>query len=138
MTSLSASLPHPSAVELRRWTLGDFGELRDLRASLREALTETEAAGLRDLCDRMTVVATELATNALRHGVPPTTVRLLRQDGRLIIDVADHDLDAYPYVADDRPLGAGGLGLQLTKTFAGDVGWYTTDVAKHVWAGFPG
>ncbi|MET0424880.1 MAG: ATP-binding protein [Actinoplanes sp.] len=137
MSSLSASAPYPAAAELRRWTLDSFGELRGLRASLREALTEMATANLEDLCDRVTVVATELATNALRHGLPPTTVRLMREDHRLILDVADHDLDAPPRVDEDRPLGAGGLGLQLTKSFAIDVGWYTEDVTKHVWASFP-
>jgi serine/threonine-protein kinase RsbW len=51
--------------------------------------------------------------------------------------VADHDLDAAPEVDEARPLGTGGLGLKLTKTFAIDVGWYTTNVTKHVWASFP-
>lgn len=137
MASLS-STPYPAAVELRRWTLDDFGELRGLRASLREALRETTADGLGDLCDRVTVVATELATNALRHGLPPTVVRLMREDDHLILDVADHDLDARPRMDEDRPLGAGGLGLKLAQTFAIDVGWYAADRTKHVWASFPG
>jgi hypothetical protein len=49
---------------------------------------------------------------------------------------ADTDT-AEPQLINDRPLGAGGLGLRLTKTFAGEVGWYTTDATKHVWASFP-
>jgi two-component sensor histidine kinase len=85
----------------------------------------------------MTVVANELATNALRHGLPPTVVRLLRAGDHLILDVADHDLNAAPEVVDDRPLGEGGLGLQLTQTFAVDIGWYTANRTKHVWASFP-
>jgi anti-sigma regulatory factor (Ser/Thr protein kinase) len=135
MSSLPASDPYPSAAEKCRWTLASFGDLRVLRAQLREALAESD--GTSDVTDRMTVVANELATNALRHGLPPTVVRLLRQGDRLIIDVADHDRDAEPRVAEDRPLGAGGLGLQLTRTFAIDVGWYATDATKHVWASFP-
>jgi serine/threonine-protein kinase RsbW len=55
----------------------------------------------------------------------------------LILDVADHDLAAEPQLINDRPLGAGGLGLRLTKTFAGEVGWYTTDATKQVGASFP-
>jgi serine/threonine-protein kinase RsbW len=133
MTSLPTSVPHPAAVELRRWTLDNFRELRLLRAALREAVADT--AG--EVSDRMAVVATELATNALRHGLPPTVVRLLGDGDRLIIDVADHDLAAEPTVDEDRPLGAGGLGLQLTRTFAIDVGWYAAEQAKHVWASFP-
>ncbi|MGK5680549.1 ATP-binding protein [Actinoplanes sp. URMC 104] len=137
MSGLRPAAPYPAAVELRCWTLDAFGELRRLRAALREAI-ENNAAEVDDLFDKMAVVATELATNALRHGLPPTEVRLLRYDHRLILDVADYDVGTLPEVDDSRPLGAGGLGLQLTKTFAIDTGWYTTETTKHVWASFPG
>lgn len=137
MSALRPSVPAPDADELRCWTLGTFGELRGLRASLRETI-ESHSAEIDDLFDKMAVVATELATNALRHGLPPTEVRLLRADDHLILDVADHDLGSLPELDEDRPLGAGGLGLQLTKTFAIDVGWYATSATKHVWASFPG
>ncbi len=136
MSALRPSAPSPSAAELRCWKLATYGELRGLRAALREAI-ERHTDEVDDLFDKMAVVATELATNALRHGLPPTEVRLLGEGDRLILDVADHDLGTRPEVAEDRPLGAGGLGLQLTKTFAVDVGWYTTDSTKHVWASFP-
>jgi anti-sigma regulatory factor (Ser/Thr protein kinase) len=137
MPSLPASIPHPAAVELRRWRLDNFRELRRLRADLRDAVAGSADRTPVDLAERMAVVATELATNALRHGLPPTEVRLLRDHDRLIIDVTDHDLAAGPVLDEDRPLGAGGLGLQLTREFAVDVGWYVGDATKHVWAGFP-
>jgi serine/threonine-protein kinase RsbW len=137
MASLPASVPYPSAVEVCRWTLAAFSDLRVLRAALRNVLAEAAGLGPGDVADRMTFVATELATNALRHGAPPTVVRLMRVRDRLIIDVADYDRDAEPHVAEGRPLGAGGLGLQLARTFASDIGWYATDVTKHVWASFP-
>jgi anti-sigma regulatory factor (Ser/Thr protein kinase) len=138
MPSLPASVPHPAAVELRRWRLESFRELRRLRADLRDVMAGGDARAPGDLAERMAVVATELATNALRHGLPPTEVRLLRDHDRLIIDVADHDMAAAPVLDEDRPLGAGGLGLQLAREFAVDVGWYLSDLTKHVWAGFPG
>lgn len=137
MTSTHASVPFPAAVELCRWSLAGFPELRQLRAALCDEIRQAPSDELNDLVDRMTVVATELATNALRHGLPPTVVRLLRQDDRLILDVADHDLDAPPRMDEDRPPGDGGLGLRLAQSFAVDVGWYTTGVTKHVWASFP-
>jgi serine/threonine-protein kinase RsbW len=137
MTSLPASGPHPGATELHQWTLDSFGELRRLRAALMQAVGETTDPERNDVFDRIAVVATELATNALRHGLPPTVVRLLREDERLIIDVADHDPDAAPRLDENRPLGKGGLGLQLTRNFATDVGWYFGDDTKHVWASFP-
>ncbi len=137
MALLPASVPHSSAAVLRSWTLDGFQGLRGLRAALRDTVAETSGPDLGEVLDRMSVVVTELATNALRHGLPPTVVRLLRAGNRLIIDVADHDLAAAPRVDEDRPLGAGGLGLRFTRTFAIDVGWYATDGAKHVWASFP-
>lgn len=137
MTSLPAPVPYPQAAEICSWTLGTFSDLRNLRAGLRAAVTPAIRTGPSDAVDRMALVVTELATNALRHGLPPTVVRLLRAGDRLIIDVADHDRHAEPAVDTGRPLGAGGLGLQLTRTFALDVGWYSTEVTKHVWASFP-
>jgi serine/threonine-protein kinase RsbW len=131
MTMLPAAVPQPAGVELGSWTLDSFRGLHELRAAVREA------AGSGQVSDRMSVVVTELTTNALRHGRPPAVVRLLHAGDRLVIDVADHDLTALPELAEDRPLGTGGLGLQLTKRFATELGWYTTDVTKHVWASFP-
>jgi len=139
MTTLRTSPPPPEAAELGRWTLDSVEELRTLRASLHRALTGgvlADGAALDDIPERMVLVATELATNAIRHGCPPTTVRLLRADGFLVLDVADHDMRSVPELADTRPLGAGGRGLWLARQFSVDVGWYATDDAKHIWASF--
>jgi serine/threonine-protein kinase RsbW len=137
MTTLPASVPYPRAAEICRWELGAFGDLGDLRAALRRAVADAITTAPGDAVERMALVVTELATNALRHGRPPAVVRLLREGDRLIIDVADHHRYAEPAVDTGRPLGAGGLGLQLAQSFALDVGWYATDVTKHVWASFP-
>jgi len=130
MTSMPTSIPYASAVELGRWTLHSYRDLRVLRSGLRAMAEGHHAEG-------MVVVANELATNALRHARPPAVVRLLGEPGRLILDVADHDPAAEPQPAGDRPPGAGGLGLRLTATFATDLGWYANAVTKHVWASFP-
>ncbi|MFG1953074.1 ATP-binding protein [Micromonospora sp. NPDC048830] len=140
MGSLRTSPPPPHATELQRWELGTGAELRGLRASLHEALTgHALGAGeqLDDIPERVVLVATELATNALKHGLPPTTVRLLCADDVFILDVADHDLSTVPEFGDTDPLGAGGRGLQLAHAFSLDVGWYATPHAKHIWASFP-
>ncbi|GGN99969.1 hypothetical protein GCM10010112_94220 [Actinoplanes lobatus] len=134
MTSLPAPVPHPAATEQRRWTLSSVQDLRRLRAELREAVTGTLIDD--DGLDRIAVVATELATNALRHGRPPTVIRLLEEPGHLILDVADHDLTGEPLFDQSRPIGSGGLGLHLARTFATDLGWYRTPTTKHVWAVF--
>ncbi|MFC7529607.1 ATP-binding protein [Actinoplanes sp. GCM10030250] len=153
MTALPASVPHTGAVELYSWTFDSYRGLRRLRAALREALGVSSpsvssvfippspvpralVSSRSDVGDRIAVVATELATNALRHGSPPAVVRLMQLDRRLIIDVADHDLEAEPRFDVERPPGSGGLGLMLARSFAVDVGWYRSEDSKHVWASF--
>ena len=135
MTSPPAPVPHPAATELRRWILHSVGDLRRLRAGLREAAAATPL-GDHDTLDRLAVVATELATNALRHAGAPALVRLLREPAALIVDVADHDPDGEPRFDEERPLGRGGLGLRLARDFATDLGWHRTVTTKHVWARF--
>lgn len=140
MGRLSSSSPPPQAVELRRWTLSEAVHLRGLRASLHEELTGDvlgEGEALAEVPELIALIATELATNALRHGIPPTIVRLLATDDCLILDVADHDVGSLPEVADARPAGAGGRGLQLARALSLDVGWYATDSTKNIWASFP-
>jgi anti-sigma regulatory factor (Ser/Thr protein kinase) len=144
MIPAEASWPPAGARDLCRWVLDDPAELRTLRSSLVEAITGRApglhlavSAALGDVAETMVVIATELATNALRHGLPPTIVRLGRTDQVFVLDVADHSPEAVPEYADDRPPGAGGLGLHLAKQFALDLGWYTEDNTKHVWAEFP-
>ncbi|MGN9774539.1 ATP-binding protein [Micromonospora sp. H33] len=140
MGRLSTSPPPPQATELRRWTLSDATDLRGLRASLHEELTGSvlpEGAALDEVPELIVLIATELATNALRHGIPPTIVRLLATDDCLVLDVADHDLSSVPELADIRPVGAGGRGLQIAQELSADVGWYATDTTKNIWATFP-
>lgn len=140
MAQLRTSPPSPQATELRRWQLSSAADLRGLRASLHQALTGEElVAGedLHEVPELMVLVASELATNALRHGIPPTTVRLLVAEDRFILEVADHDLSTIPELADTRPMGAGGRGLQIAEAVSLDVGWYATDRTKNIWAAFP-
>ncbi|MEU8240741.1 ATP-binding protein [Actinoplanes missouriensis] len=147
MTALPASAPHEGALELGRWTVEDYHGLRHLRTALRRAVEElggpgapADGSGLPDeddVSERIAVVATELATNALRHGRPPVEVCLSRLGERLVLDASDHDLRAEPQFDVERPLGQGGLGLLLARTFAIEVGWYRDSAAKHVWASFP-
>lgn len=138
-SSLTASAPAPMT-EFRSWVLDTPAELRDLRASLYQALTGEPfpaEAQLDDVPEKMVLVATELATNALRHGLPPTVVRLCRAGADFVLDVSDRDPRIIPEFAGERPPGAGGLGLQMARKLALDIGWYIEDGTKHVWARFP-
>jgi serine/threonine-protein kinase RsbW len=140
VNGLSTSPPPPDAEELNAWILETAAQLRGLRADLVEALNVHASvmnSELDGIPDRMVLVVTELATNAIKHGHPPTLIRLLRTEDQFVLDVADHDLTAFPELAETRPINAGGRGLHLAQAFALEVGWYATDDTKHIWAVFP-
>ncbi|WP_229070092.1 ATP-binding protein [Actinoplanes sp. DH11] len=139
METIRTSPPPPYAELVKVWTLVSPTELKQLRAALqRELIAHPLLPDVDhdDILDRIVLVATELATNAFRHGLPPTEVRLMRNHENVILDVADHDLTSVPELAHTRPPHAGGRGLLLAITFSLDVGWYATDDAKHIWATF--
>jgi serine/threonine-protein kinase RsbW len=137
MTGWDMRRPPSPDEELARWTLAGALELRVLRAALQQAVMAQPAAVDReDLGERLTIVATELAGNALRHGRPPTVVILQRSDGKLVVDVLDNDPGSVPAVDDLRASGEGGLGLVLVQSLAQEVGWYPTETGKSVWAAF--
>jgi serine/threonine-protein kinase RsbW len=135
MSSLRSSRPPSGCTEVGSWTLGDSRQLSALRHSLQDAL-DGRCEQLDEVPEKVALVASELATNALRHGLPPTVVRLLRSDEAFVLDVADHDTAVIPQPEDDEPDSEGGRGLQIARRLALDVGWYAAEKTKHVWARF--
>ncbi|ADL44155.1 ATP-binding protein [Micromonospora aurantiaca] len=139
MGQLRTSPPPPQASELERWVLDSPEDLRGLRASLRDALNRhglVQGADLDEVPHLVVLVATELASNALRHGRPPTIITLLATDDRFLLDVADHDVSSVPELTDIHPMDSGGRGLFLAQSVSLDVGWYGTEKTKNIWASF--
>ncbi|MEU4788924.1 ATP-binding protein [Micromonospora tulbaghiae] len=139
MGQLRTSPPPPQASELERWMLDSPEDLRGLRASLREALNRhglVQGEDLDEVPHLVVLVATELASNALRHGRPPTLITLLATDDQFLLDVADHDVSSVPELTDISPTDSGGRGLFLAQSVSLDVGWYATDKTKNIWASF--
>ncbi len=137
MGSSRASPPPTEKVQIGQWALGTFAELRLLRASLRQVLAGQpvpDGGSLDSVPEKIAVIATELAANAIAHAKPPTTVRLFRTGTTFILDVADNDPWVVPQFAGGRPLRAAGLGLHLARKLSLDIGWYVADGTKHVWA----
>lgn len=136
---MTKSRPPPHTAELRRWSLVRPDDLRSLRRSLEQVLADLRPTGdevLADVFERISLVATELATNALQHGLPPTVVRLLRQDDRFVLDVADHDPHHAPVDTAVSLTNQRGRGLPIARAMSLDLGWYPAGDAKHVWASF--
>jgi hypothetical protein len=138
VTVAHATVP-PGFVEIGAWPLHGLGDLATLREGLHRMLTGGPLPADRALeatPERVVLVASELATNALRHGLPPTVVRLLSDGRELVVDVVDHSPEV-PVVAGRRSPGAGGFGLVLAQRAATAVGWFRAGTGeKHVWARF--
>jgi serine/threonine-protein kinase RsbW len=140
MATPSAPRPPTLDAEIQRWALDNPTQLRSLRASLLDTITDAPGATgyvLAEVAEKILIVATELASNALRYGRPPTIVRLCRTGQDYIIDVVDNDPTTQPEHPLQRQPASGGWGLVLARALAQDVGWYVTTTAKHVWARFP-
>jgi len=137
---LSSSRPPATFQLVKSWVLDTTDELAALRVGLlRELAAESANPGavLDEVADNMVLIATELATNAIKYGLPPTEVRLLHAGHVYLLDIADQDTANVPYVAGPRALAEGGFGLRIAQRLALEVGWYADDGVKHVWAVLP-
>ena len=114
---------------LGSWRLDSTADLRRVRRALHDALRTA-----RHVSGPVVLVASELATNALHHGVPPVVLALGRVEDGHLLDVADGSVDAVPTYSSYRPAGEGGFGLYLVGRMADEVGWYAAEGRKHVWA----
>lgn len=137
---LPISRPPGGFAPVRSWALASTAQLRTLRHQLADEIGAGTSSARQDLeatPDKLVLIATELAANALTHGLPPTIVTLSRTDTQWLLDVADHDPESEPVYAGARITGAGGLGLHLARQLSLEVGWYTTERTKNIWATFP-
>lgn len=136
---LVTSMPPSEYEPVEEWVLSSTEDLSALRAGLMGTLERHGAKStgrLSSTPDKLVLIASELATNALRHGLPPTIVRLARHHERFLLEVADHNTSTEPVYAGRRIPGAGGVGLHMARQLSLDVGWYRTDDVKTVWATF--
>jgi anti-sigma regulatory factor (Ser/Thr protein kinase) len=137
---LESAPPPERFAPVREWTLDSVTDLSRVRSELLQEVTAAHAEPqlrLGRVPENMVLVASELATNALQHGRPPTVLSLHADAQDYLLDVGDADLHSTPVIAGERPSGAGGFGLMIARRLSQEVGWYVTETAKHVWAIFP-
>nr|BFD80800.1 SpoIIE family protein phosphatase [Streptomyces sp. Xyl84] len=86
---------------------------------------------LDDLVDITELLVSELVTNAVRHGTPPITLRLLRLD-RLRCEVSDHGR-MLPHMRLAGPADEGGRGMHIVSMLGCRWGADRTNDGKTVW-----
>ncbi|RGA04714.1 ATP-binding protein [Microbispora triticiradicis] len=98
--------------------------------------------GMTDLLDGMELVVSELATNALRHGMTLTCDRprevirlsLIRRGPHVACAITDPGSNA-PVLRDPSPFEPGGLGLHIVESLSACWGWCPlVPQGKAVWA----
>ncbi|MBT2456634.1 ATP-binding protein [Streptomyces sp. ISL-86] len=112
---------------------------RQTVASAREFTAVTlDAWGVTSRRDEMLLCVSELATNALLHGVPPGRcyhLRLFRFEGTVRVEVHDSG-GGRPRVADRDETGERGRGLLLVAAVADRWGVGPRSPGKIVWCEF--
>jgi anti-sigma regulatory factor (Ser/Thr protein kinase) len=78
------------------------------------------------------LVVSELTTNTIVHTHSAPTVVASFDDGRLRIEVHDHD-PAPPRPCDRSDASGAGRGLRLVAAVTDGWGWSPTRSGKHVW-----
>ncbi|MDQ0797987.1 ATP-binding SpoIIE family protein phosphatase [Streptomyces sp. B1I3] len=88
-----------------------------------------------DAGDAVELAVSELVTNAVRHGSPPLTVRLIRTDA-LTVEVSDSSPSA-PHLRHARSVDEGGRGLFITAQLSTRWGTRYAHPMKTIWAELP-
>lgn len=107
------------------------GQARQARGLITRTLT---GWGLPHLTRTAVMVGHELVANALRHGMPPAALRLLRRDGAVLIEVGDAS-PALPRIAEiDNEASMSGRGMFIVSRLARSWGVRPQSTGKVVWA----
>ncbi|WP_336027606.1 ATP-binding protein [Geodermatophilus sp. FMUSA9-8] len=114
------------------YELATAAQLRTMRAGLREWLPAVTSDP--DLLDELLLTLDELASNGLRHGLPPVRVSVAPSAGDLLLAVSDAVPECAPEPATGRDPAQGGMGLNLVADLSIACGWDVHDGRKHVWA----
>jgi pimeloyl-ACP methyl ester carboxylesterase/anti-sigma regulatory factor (Ser/Thr protein kinase) len=90
--------------------------------------------GVGDLAEDAALVASELVTNALRHGLPPVSLAVSLEAATLRVAVHDGRPEALPLPRDLRDDETNGRGLVIVGRLAQRWGWDRDESGKSVWA----
>ncbi|MFF9983920.1 ATP-binding protein [Streptomyces erythrochromogenes] len=132
---------HPVNVHIQPALLRErfYPRSRQTVRPARELAAETlHASGVTCRRDDVLLCVSELATNALLHGVPPGRgyrLRMLRYDGTVRVEVHDSG-GGRPRIGRRDPAAEGGRGLPLVAAVADRWGTVARVPGKAVWCEF--
>ncbi|PFG39737.1 hypothetical protein ATJ97_2250 [Georgenia soli] len=131
--------PHLRAARaVGRWQVRSPADLPLLRRAVLAAELRTGAGAREASLDhsRLALVATELATNALKYASGPCVAGISRAAGGWLLEVIDSSPESPPVRCPPEPGRPGGNGLLIIEQLSSRWGWYraTDGVHKHVWA----
>ena len=134
--------PHLRAARaVGRWQVRTAADLPLLRHAVRAAELRTGAGAEETRLDhsRLALVATELATNALKYASGPCVVTIFRMAGGWLLEVVDSRPDSPPVRHPPEPGRPGGNGLLIIEQLSSRWGWYPAEDGggKHVWVELP-
>ncbi len=120
-------------MQVRSWPLpADLSAARAARDHVNEYATD--AAIAEDLADSLTLVASELAVNAVRHGEGDATLTLQRAESGIRVSVQGSSPTGDPTIGDADELATSGRGLAIVASLAQDWGWTRDGDLVTVWA----
>jgi two-component sensor histidine kinase len=101
----------------------------------RKFVTDSIVHVPRDVSDALMVIASELATNCIRHGATAFEIRIDQLPDRILIETED-DGDGEPVMRTPAPTDTSGRGLQIVKALADNWGVVkgAASRGKTVWA----
>lgn len=116
----------------------DFGpNTAEIRRAREFVVTAAgDGGGATELADRLALVVSELASNAVLHAGTPFTVRVRRGDDIVRVEVLDRSA-AQPTPRPLDPAAVSGRGLAIVGTLASDWGVDPNGDGKCVWAELP-
>lgn len=132
---LARSLEHATA-PVGEWTWsfpGDVGSIRSVRRRIADQLRDL---GMQDRIPDLTVVVSELASNAVFHARSAFGARMDIEPSLIRMEVHDHG-NGVPQPRNPRPEDLGGRGLWIVGSLASVWGTETTALGTRVWAEVP-
>ncbi|MBQ1096638.1 ATP-binding protein [Streptomyces sp. b94] len=132
LTQAGSSSARVRALEIS--IAADKALVAEVRHSVRATLASWGAGAI---ADDMAVVASELASNALKHAGGEATVRLRLVEGQALLEVDDSSMQR-PVARRGGAEVEEGRGLFLVQALAAEWGWrYRQGGGKTVWASLP-